>query len=602
MLRRDSNCSLNSASDDVILNDECLSKAQAHFHEEIIDSIKLEEEQLEEDDCKNFDLIDSSLESHSLSQNHRPLSSYPSLYGKPISATPYQNTASRVIPRKRYIIIAPSTASPSLSGMTSRNSAVVNSSFSSLGQQPVKSFVNGENTSNNLSSSVAIRVPHEIDIHTSNMRMQTSASQKYILKIPTKRQGATTNTISKSTPTCFPTFAPMRRTAIPNVSAVNNEQTLGEDAKSAMYRRTLRTTSYKITDQQKYQYSKPTPYSRSTVQFPLNRHIISPHDVTLSPSPMPASSALRLSSGPLTSARGLRPASISQQQAHTAPPSPNSAAKVTKPKGVKCSECGSYAYSRPLLIKHMWKEHGIQAPIIHRAFDNREELQIWLDSLRQTHAVEFVVSSGSKKWGRGLQVHYLTCSRSGEQKERPNKKFIRQPRPSIKCGRNCMAYLKIKQNPTVSTLQIEGCLHHSGHEIDAQNVVLEDEELRKIATLCYEMNKDKNLMLKMENMNKIRNALGYSGRFRLMTDQGLLNKLPEWISEWENYKTNMDFDFYERIEEEKAEEKYGMNGQEQNDEENNELIKTEPVDEFLSSSLSSPLPDDTDFTGEFKPE
>ena len=53
MLRRDSNCSLNSASDDVILNDECLSKAQAHFHEEIIDGIKLEEEQLEEDDCKN---------------------------------------------------------------------------------------------------------------------------------------------------------------------------------------------------------------------------------------------------------------------------------------------------------------------------------------------------------------------------------------------------------------------------------------------------------------------------------------------------------------------------------------------------------------------
>ena len=51
----------------------------------------------------------------------------------------------------------------------------------------------------------------------------------------------------------------------------------------------------------------------------------------------------------------------------------------------------------------------------------------------------------------------------------------------------------------------------------------------------------------------------------------------------------MDFDFYERIEEEKAEEKYeekyGMNGQGQNDEENNELIKTEPVDEVIEIFL-----------------
>ena len=106
-------------------------------------------------------------------------------------------------------------------------------------------------------------------------------------------------------------------------------------------------------------------------------------------------------------------------------------------------------------------------------------------------------------------------------------------------------------------------------------------------------------------MCNVSDALGYSGRFRLMTDQGLLNKLPEWISEvknlekkniwinfnfqWENYKTNMDFDFYERIEEEKAEEKYeekyGMNGQGQNDEENNELIKTEPVDEVIEIFL-----------------
>lgn len=144
---------------------------------------------------------------------------------------------------------------------------------------------------------------------------------------------------------------------------------------------------------------------------------------------------------------------------------------------MKCSECDTFAYSRPLLLRHMYDSHGIEAPLVKRTFANREMLQSWLDSLRETHAVEFVVSSGSKKWGRGLQVHYLTCSRSGDQKERPNKKYVRPPRPSIKCGRNCMAYLKIKQNPTVSELQIEGCLHHSGHEIDHTRMVLESNEV-----------------------------------------------------------------------------------------------------------------------------
>ncbi|KAK6057278.1 hypothetical protein COOONC_05209 [Cooperia oncophora] len=101
------------------------------------------------------------------------------------------------------------------------------------------------------------------------------------------------------------------------------------------------------------------------------------------------------------------------------------------------------AYSRPLLLRHMTQVHGIVAPLIHKTFSDREKLQIWLEQLRETHAIEFVVSSGSKKWGQGLQVHYLTCSRSGEQKERPNKKFRRPTRPSIKCGKNCMAYLKV---------------------------------------------------------------------------------------------------------------------------------------------------------------
>ncbi|KAL6734841.1 hypothetical protein Aduo_005337 [Ancylostoma duodenale] len=158
--------------------------------------------------------------------------------------------------------------------------------------------------------------------------------------------------------------------------------------------------------------------------------------------------------------------------------------RSTKPKGVKCSECGQMAYSRPLLLRHMTQAHGIVAPLIYKTFSDRENLQSWLEQLRETHAVEFVVSSGSKKWGQGLQVHYLTCSRSGEQKERPNKKFRRPTRPSIKCGKNCMAYLKMKQNPTISELKIEACLHHSGHEIDASKIRLEQNEVRVSSRAC----------------------------------------------------------------------------------------------------------------------
>ncbi|CAP23385.2 Protein CBG03301 [Caenorhabditis briggsae] len=200
-----------------------------------------------------------------------------------------------------------------------------------------------------------------------------------------------------------------------------------------------------------------------------------------------------------------------------------------KPKGVKCSECDTFAYSRPLLLRHMYDSHGIEAPLVKRTFANREMLQSWLDSLRETHAVEFVVSSGSKKWGRGLQVHYLTCSRSGDQKERPNKKYVRPPRPSIKCGRNCMAYLKIKQNPTVSELQIEGCLHHSGHEIDHTRMVLEPNELASIGLLVDAVNEGIDVL---GNIETLRSYIGSAGRFRLVTDSGLIEQMPIWFEQY----------------------------------------------------------------------
>ncbi|CAI5441652.1 unnamed protein product [Caenorhabditis angaria] len=200
-----------------------------------------------------------------------------------------------------------------------------------------------------------------------------------------------------------------------------------------------------------------------------------------------------------------------------------------KPKGVKCSECDTFAYSRPLLLRHMHDSHGIEAPLIRRTFANREMLQTWLDSLRETHAVEFVVSSGSKKWGRGLQVHYLTCSRSGDQKERPNKKYVRPPRPSIKCGRNCMAYLKIKQNPTVSELQIEGCLHHSGHEIDHTRMMLEPNELSSVGCIVDAVNEGMDIMGSVETL---RSYLGNSGRFRLVNDRGIIEQMPVWFDQY----------------------------------------------------------------------
>ncbi|WKX97514.1 hypothetical protein Q1695_013291 [Nippostrongylus brasiliensis] len=205
--------------------------------------------------------------------------------------------------------------------------------------------------------------------------------------------------------------------------------------------------------------------------------------------------------------------------------------RSSKPKGVKCSECDEMAYSRPLLLKHMTQVHGIVAPLIYRTFSDREKLQIWLEQLRETHAVEFVVSSGSKKWGQGLQVHYLTCSRSGEQKERPNKKFRRPTRPSIKCGKNCMAYLKMKQNPTVSELKIEACLHHSGHEIDASKIRLERNEWCRVIQLVREI-EEGNLQIDVRHMTRIREILGNNGRFRLMTDEGLCRQLPKWIEQY----------------------------------------------------------------------
>ncbi|KAE9413778.1 hypothetical protein Angca_010079, partial [Angiostrongylus cantonensis] len=202
---------------------------------------------------------------------------------------------------------------------------------------------------------------------------------------------------------------------------------------------------------------------------------------------------------------------------------------------VKCSECDEMVYSRPLLLRHMTQIHGILAPLIYRTFSDRESLQIWLEQLRETHAVEFVVSSGSKKWGQGLQVHYLTCSRSGGQKERPNKKSRKPTRPSIKCGKNCMAYLKMKQNPTVSELKIEACLHHSGHEIDASKIRLERSEWCRVAKVVREV-EEGSLQIDLWHMPRIREILGNNGRFRLMTDEGLCQELPRWMHQYSPQK------------------------------------------------------------------
>ncbi|KJH44641.1 hypothetical protein DICVIV_09329 [Dictyocaulus viviparus] len=207
-------------------------------------------------------------------------------------------------------------------------------------------------------------------------------------------------------------------------------------------------------------------------------------------------------------------------------------------KGVKCSECDNTEYSRQLLLRHMAQIHGIVAPLIYKSFSDRRNLQLWLEQLRETHAIEFVMSSGSKKWGRGVQVHYLICSRSGEQKGRPNRKFQRLIRPSIKCGKNCMAYLKMKQNPTCSKLEIEACLHHSGHEIDASKICLERNEWCRVLKVIREIDEG-SLQIDPWHISRIREVLGSNGRFRLMTDEGICQQLPKWIQQYSSQKLRM---------------------------------------------------------------
>lgn len=48
---------------------------------------------------------------------------------------------------------------------------------------------------------------------------------------------------------------------------------------------------------------------------------------------------------------------------------------------VRCSECDTLAYSRPLLLKHMTNTHGFEAPLINKTFESREELQVSINPI-----------------------------------------------------------------------------------------------------------------------------------------------------------------------------------------------------------------------------
>ncbi|PIO62526.1 hypothetical protein TELCIR_15915 [Teladorsagia circumcincta] len=89
----------------------------------------------------------------------------------------------------------------------------------------------------------------------------------------------------------------------------------------------------------------------------------------------------------------------------------------------------------------------------------------------------------------------------------------------------------MKQNPTVSELKIEACLHHSGHEIDASKIRLEQNEWCRVMQVIRELDEGL-LQIDLRHMPRIREILGNNGRFRLMTDEGLCQQLPKWIEQY----------------------------------------------------------------------
>lgn len=198
--------------------------------------------------------------------------------------------------------------------------------------------------------------------------------------------------------------------------------------------------------------------------------------------------------------------------------------------GVSCSECSLPLYSRMQLCVHITSAHGIPAPVIHKDFDKEEDFREWMNVVKETHAVDFVHSSGSRKYAvKEQKIMYLQCSRSGDPKRVPGSAF-KQPRRTVKCGKTCLAYLKVTQElrngQPWGPLKVEGCLQHSGHTIDPQRLQLTPEEERAILQL---IERSKRTVDTPIDINMARAILNPCARFRLIEDDHLLMILPKWF-------------------------------------------------------------------------
>ncbi|GMS84549.1 hypothetical protein PENTCL1PPCAC_6724, partial [Pristionchus entomophagus] len=198
--------------------------------------------------------------------------------------------------------------------------------------------------------------------------------------------------------------------------------------------------------------------------------------------------------------------------------------------GVSCSECSHPFHSRIQLCQHISTAHGIPAPVIQKIFKDDRSFRGWLERLKETNSVDFVHSSGSRNYrGREQKISYLQCSRSGDQKIIPSRN-VKRPRGTTKCGKTCLAYLKVTQSlhhgRTFGPLKVEGCLQHSGHSIDAERILLTPEEQGAIQQLNERTNRNDPIDITMA-----RAILYPCARFRLITDEQLLRILPKWIFE-----------------------------------------------------------------------
>ncbi|CAJ0958581.1 unnamed protein product, partial [Mesorhabditis belari] len=203
--------------------------------------------------------------------------------------------------------------------------------------------------------------------------------------------------------------------------------------------------------------------------------------------------------------------------------------------GVRCSECDAIVYSRALLLKHMGTAHAIALPSFSRVFQTEEELSSWLENVRDAFCVDFVTGSGPKQWSSGAKISYLVCSRSGDIKERRTKKFCRPTRMTIKCGKTCTAYLKMRKGEgedETAPFAVEGCLYHTGHNITPARISLTAEEIEAVSAVLEKFGEN----AADYPIEEIRELLGPNApRFRLIEDQELLEALPKWIylaNEW----------------------------------------------------------------------